>query len=274
MYTIFGANGFIGSHLVKKLDEQSIPCFSLGRNDEIPKKNLGHIIYCIGITADFRSRPYDTVEAHVCRLLEILKKCEFDSFTYLSSVRVYKYNCEPCDEESPILINSIDTDDLYNISKIMGEAVCFASGKKIKIIRLSNVYGNDTSSTNFLSSIIRDAVTKKKIILQTSLDSEKDYVSIQDVTNIILKIVQNGRFSIYNVASGKNITNFKIVEKLQELTKCEIVVHPDAKKIIFPNIKIQKIQEEFSFSPSFLLDDLHQIKSNYTKFDYNKHDSD
>ena len=35
----------------------------------------------------FRGRPYDTVDAHVHYLQEVLTRCQFDSLTYLSSTR-------------------------------------------------------------------------------------------------------------------------------------------------------------------------------------------
>jgi nucleoside-diphosphate-sugar epimerase len=191
--------------------------------------------------------------------LDVIKNHDFDTLTYLSSARVYQGNCEPCTEESTIQANPSDANDLYNISKIMGEAVCFASGKKVRVVRLSNVYGNDFNSDNFLSSVIRDAVLKEKIILNTSLDSEKDYISIHDVVDIIPRIAENGQFSLYNIASGRNISNQEIMEKLQDLTDCEILVNPDAKKVRHPRISIEKIQKEFSFSPAFLLRDLQKL---------------
>jgi len=263
-YTILGSKGFIGSHLVKKIQEKSFVCSCPERNDKLPKNNLGHIIYCIGVTADFRTRPFDTVDAHVCKLLDILKNHDFESLTYLSSTRVYQGNCESCCEESTIQVNPLEFNDLYNISKIMGEAVCFASGKKVRVVRLSNVYGDDYSSDNFLSSVIRDAILKKKVVLNTSPESEKDYISIHDVTDILLKIAQNGRFSLYNVASGRNISNSDIMKKLQDFTQCEVIVNPTAKKVTYPPINIQKIKQEFSFSPSSLLNDLQKMIIHYS----------
>jgi nucleoside-diphosphate-sugar epimerase len=102
-------------------------------------------------------------------------------------------------------------------------------------------------------------VVKKKVVLNTSLDSEKDYISIHDVVNILPRIAENGQFSLYNVASGRNTSNSYIMKKLQDLTHCEILVNPEAGKMCHPRISIEKIQKEFSFSPSSLLDDLQKI---------------
>ncbi|HXP50012.1 MAG TPA: hypothetical protein VN922_08665, partial [Bacteroidia bacterium] len=92
-YTILGSNGFIGSSLHKYLSERSEDCFCPPRNyifDE--KENLGHVIYCIGLTADFRDNPIETVNAHVSKLIKVLENTKYESFLYLSSTRVYAGN--------------------------------------------------------------------------------------------------------------------------------------------------------------------------------------
>ena len=89
-FTIFGSRGFIGSNLLQKLKHSNVECYTPDiHNNEILKENLGHVIYAIGLTADFRERQFDTVEAHVCLLHDLLKNATFDSFLYLSSTRVY-----------------------------------------------------------------------------------------------------------------------------------------------------------------------------------------
>ena len=76
-FSVFGFNGFIGSNMVDFLRNQKIECDEIDPNDpQVFEKNLGHVIYCIGVTGDFRKKPFDTVEAHVCLLSKILKQCK------------------------------------------------------------------------------------------------------------------------------------------------------------------------------------------------------
>src|SRR5437868_14664917 len=89
MITVLGASGFIGSHIVRELEQRGEKYYAPAKVETIWDKDLGNIIYCIGLTADFRTRPFDTVEAHVCKLNELLKRGRFDSLLYLSSTRVY-----------------------------------------------------------------------------------------------------------------------------------------------------------------------------------------
>jgi len=266
--TILGASGFVGSHLVSHLREKQIHYWAAHKDDlAIYKSNLGHVIYCIGLTADFRTRPFDTVDAHVCFLLKVLKECKFDSFLYLSSTRVYGSRKGIAREEDTIRVQPLDFDDLYNISKAMGESICFATRKdNVRVVRLSNVYGCDFKSDNFISSLIRDALGNKKIVLYTSLDSGKDYININDVVALLPKIALHGGHRIYNVASGKNITNGQIVSILSRLTDCIVKVDKNAKRICYPSICVNRIKEEFAFNPAMIANDLKGLVSKYNDF--------
>lgn len=263
LITVLGASGFIGSHLVKRLEEKGLRSYAPTRDEDISKKDLGNIIYCIGLTADFRSRPFDTVEAHVCKLLEILKTCTFDDLLYLSSTRVYGSQLPLAGEEDTICTNPLDFNDLYNISKIMGESLVLAHGKNTKIVRISNVYGADFKSYNFISSIVEEAITSKRIISHLSLSSEKDYISIDKVIDILLEICSKGQHRIYNLASGFNVTNNELLRKISELTDCEFKVNPNAETVTYPRIDIRRISAEFNFKPSNILDDLEDLLDIY-----------
>lgn len=260
-FTILGASGFIGSHLVQKLESKQITYSAPKRNADLQGKNLGHVVYCIGLTSDFRSKPFETVEAHVSKLLDILKFCEFESLLYLSSTRLYKHKSHTtiASELDEIEVNPNRLDDLYNFSKLMGESLLLNSGKDVKIARLSNVYGNDYHSDNFLPSIIRDALVDGEINLRTSLDSCKDYIHIDKVSELLLKIAADGKQRMYNVASGINTQNRELIEHIQKCTGCQVSVESNAPTISFPTISIQRIQQEFAFSPTNILNDITKL---------------
>jgi len=262
-FTVFGSTGYLGSSLVKKFKSDNIECATPDiRKDKIVDENLGHVIYAIGVP-NFKQNPSKAIDAHVILLNRLLNEAKFDSFLYLSSTRVY-YNATSTDEDSSLIVNPTDENNLYNISKIMGEAICNSSkNQNVRIVRLSNVTGNNINSNLFLPSIIQDAINFKKIILQTKLDSKKDYVFIDDVLDILPKISLQGKNIMYNVGSGKNISNEEIVKKLQEITDCEIEVEKNAIKYTFPTISINRIKEEFGFEPTSILENFEKIVSEY-----------
>jgi nucleoside-diphosphate-sugar epimerase len=263
--TVLGASGFIGSALVKRLEETKVEYLAPGRDEALTNRQLGDIIYCVGLTADFRSRPFETVEAHVCHLARILRDCEFDSLVYLSSARVYQGQNTPASEVDSLQVSTSDQEDLYNISKIMGESLALASTKKIRVVRLSNVYGNDFTSQNFLSSIIREAVSKGRVTVRNTPDAEKDYVSLHDVVSALTKISREGKQRLYNLASGMNVSNQVLLQKIHDFTGCEIVFDPSAAKTSFPAIRIDRLRSELGFRPRYVLDDLGDLIDSYRK---------
>jgi nucleoside-diphosphate-sugar epimerase len=264
MITVLGARGFIGSHLTHHLQASGIPFQAPDRDDSLRGRDLGQVIDCAGITADFRTRPYDTVDAHVCRLVELARHSSFLSFVYLSSTRLYKdHGPAKAREEDDISVNPVGAGGLYNLSKAMGEAVVHTFGDRGRVVRLSNVYGAGSEEHNFLASIITDALTTGEIVLRTSLESAKDYVSVADVVRLLPRIASDAREHTYNVASGVNVTNGEITGALARLTGCRVSVKADAETWTYPEIDIRRAREELGFQPSSLLDDLADVVDSY-----------
>ncbi|ASY63465.1 dTDP-glucose 4,6-dehydratase [Sinorhizobium sojae CCBAU 05684] len=253
-YTVFGASGLIGGHLVRRLRELGHDVLAAPRDfAAMPDADLGHVIYAIGLTADFRSRPFDTITAHVSLTADILRAAHFCSFLYLSSTRVYG-NGTQTEENASLSARPADPSDLYNLSKLTGEAICLQSGRPdVRIARLSNVVGIDEASADtFIGALCREARTGR-ITLQTALDSRKDYIWIGDVVDLLARIASEGTQSIYNVASGRNITHAQWVEAICGRTGCSLTVAEHAPAVSFPPISIQRIQREFQFYPADVL---------------------
>lgn len=252
-FTVLGATGVIGQALVSHLCEAGHSVSAPIRNDSgIWNRPLGHVIYAIGVTADFRSRPLDTVEAHVCQLRHCLQSAQFESLLYLSSTRVYS-GCSDGNravESATLTVNPHHSSDIYNLSKLMGESMCLQAGRAgVRIARLSNVVGGQDSATNnFIPSIIREAHSGQ-ILLRSDLSSAKDYIHINDVVQLLATIAVQGKHNSYNVASGRLLTHEQWVTALKRLTACRVKVQPQAPVLSFPSIDISRIQSEFGFSP-------------------------
>ncbi len=263
-FTVFGSTGFIGSHLVAALQRRGIECLAPPRDDSSwRERELGHILYAVGLTADFRHRPLETVRAHVGFLMDVLEYGRFETLTYLSSARVYG-GAERGLEETRFEVDPRSPDDLYNLSKLMGESLVLAkAGQRGRVVRLSNVYGPDWESENFLFSLIRDAVGTGRITIRTSPDSSKDYISVEDVTDLLIAIAVSGRQQLYNVASGRPVSNAELADALHTATNALVDFAADAPRQTFPAIDVSRITEEFGVRPRAVLDDLPRLVAAY-----------
>jgi nucleoside-diphosphate-sugar epimerase len=262
-FTVLGGSGFIGSHLVAHLRSVGHECRVLGRDysSELDMP-LGHVIYCVGVTGDFRWRPLETVSAHVCHLIALLERGRFDSITYLSSTRVYSTQTSPV---SALTVDPCNPDHLYNISKLMGESTCLTRHLHSKVVRVSNVYGMELQSHNFLASIVRSAVQHGRVNLQTTMESARDYVGIDDVVRMLPEIAVRGRRRVYNLAFGTNRTTAELMEALKRETGCIVEVAPDAATIRYPDIDIVDLRQEIGFRPKDVLEALPDLVAGYRK---------
>jgi len=263
LFTVLGAQGFIGSALVPYLQAQGHEVFAPARDDDtVLRRDLGHVIYCIGLTADFRARPYDTVRAHVSLLAELLERGRFESLLYLSSTRVYGKSAT-ASEMADLSVNSGDPSDLYNLSKLMGESICLhGGGRNARVARLSNVIGLDRGSENFVFELLREA-RSGRILLRSAPESAKDYILLNEAVALLSQIAQGGRRALYNVASGCSIRHSEICAELVRLTGCRVEVAANAPLLRFPDIDVSLIRNEFQFSARNVLTMLPKIVSEW-----------
>lgn len=246
-FTVLGASGYIGHRLVQRLRAEGHTVWAPARGDASAlNRPLGHVLYCIGLTGDFRARPFDTVDAHVIFLAQVLQRTQFDSLLYLSSTRVYM-GAARTDEEALLTVQPGDPSYLYNLTKLTGESLCHSSQRTgVRVARLSNVVGPgmDASSGNFIASLLRDA-RAGHVVLQTAPESAKDYIHIDDVVGWLPRIALDGQASTYNVASGVQTTHAQWVQWLVQHTGCSHVVQADAPMQYFLPINVQRLQAEF-----------------------------
>jgi len=240
---VVGAAGFIGRHLTDHLRARGWEVLALGRGDDAWRGvDLGHVFYCAGLTADFRVRPFDTVDAHVTFTTQLLREARFDSFLYCSSTRVYAGAADAV-ETARLLVDPNQPGDLYNLSKLMGEAACLASpNPAARVARLSNVFGHDPGSDNFIASIVRDAVTTGQVRLATDPGSAKDYIAVEDVAVALERIALAGPSRLYNVAAGANTANADILAALAAASGCAVVTTQDSPLVEFPPIRVERLR--------------------------------
>jgi nucleoside-diphosphate-sugar epimerase len=264
-FTILGATGTIGAALAGLLQFRNFAVLAVDRT-MLPGlfnggERLGHVIDCIGLTGDFRTRPLDTAEAHVGIPARCLAELEFDSFLYLSSTRVYA-RAAAAAEDTPLPCAPADASDLYNLTKLAGEALCLADGRpQVRVVRLSNVYGPEPGSGTFLGQIIAAGRGTGEVLFRQGPASGKDYVSLGDVVHLLPRIARHGRNRLYNLAAGTNTTHYEIAAILRDRLGWDVAFQPGAEAVRFPPIDITRLRAEFSPSLRNFSSDLPTIAS-------------
>jgi nucleoside-diphosphate-sugar epimerase len=246
-FTVLGASGYIGSRLVADLKTRGYYVQAPQRGDaEVLNQPLGHVLYCVGLTADFRFRPFDTMDAHVGVLADVLRHSQFESLLYLSSTRVY-IGAASTDEDALLTVQPGDPSYLYNLTKLTGESLCHCCGRAgVRVARLSNVVGPgiDTQSGNLVADLIRQA-RQGVMVLRSHPASAKDYIHIDDVLQLLPAIALSGRHSIYNVASGIQTTHAQWLRWFESAYNSGFELQKDAPLQSFKPISVERLKAEF-----------------------------
>lgn len=249
---ITGGDGFVGSHLTRKLIKEGADVQLIREPDLMGKStNLDGLDkyidkYYVDI-CDFRSLNKAVKRANpekifhlaaladLDRSLEIANQCievnikgttnllyalqdiKFDAFLFTSTCEVYGSNPPPFTEEM-----DLDPPSPYAVTKVAGEYLCKMFHKiyqyPIVILRLSTVYGPGQNIKRLIPSVIRSCIKKEKINI-TSGKQRRDFNYVEDIIGGIIKasITKGAIGEILNLGQGKTYTVREVVDKIVDL---------------------------------------------------------
>ena len=260
VFTILGAGGTIGRALAADLGQAGHTVHAITRA-VMPallasRRPVGHVINCIGLTGDFRIHPREAAEAHVAVTARCLGTLHCKSFLFLSSTRVYASGASTT-ESSTLRVQPDDSSELYNLTKLTGEALCLADPRAaVRVVRLSNVYGPGVDAACFLGQVLSEGRNTGHVLFRQAARSAKDYVSRQQVLRLLPLIATCGRSRLYNLASGHNTTHGQIAAMLRKSFGWRTAFAPDAPTVRFPPIDTTRLSAEFGPALSDLSTDL------------------
>ena len=257
---ILGSRGFIGSALATHLKHlgHEISCAEPSDLPNLPG-TFDVLIYAIGMTANFRKNFNRTINAHINILVDVVEWNKFRHLIYLSSTRLYSNNLSS-GESTDVRISGLNKDDFYNASKILGEMYSLHEcNQPVSVLRLSNVIGNDYRSENFLTSAVREAKYTGHLELRSNKNVEKDFILLEDVLEVVARVIYQPVGGVLNVASGTNLKLYKIAKIVSSLTGARLSCREVGAGTGFPSIDITKLTEIYNFHPQSVESKLEKI---------------
>lgn len=257
VFTVLGAEGFVGRRLSNELERASHVVNKPKRDVDLTAlgENLGHVVYCIGVTgSDFHREQFNVVEAHVSLVARILEHCKFLSFTYLSTTRTFSRSQDNGKGGREFLVDPLNSSDFYNLSKLLGEALVLNSGiPSARVARLSYVVDFVPNSTDEVSCLIR-AARQGRVVFASHPDTMKNYVLLSDVVSVLPEIAIGGRRPVYEIGGGANVKMHQIGDVLMRATGCEVSFQSGEIRRPMGTIDSAPLLEEFNFVPTPLLE--------------------
>lgn len=225
---VTGANGFIGTAVVNKLelDGFNVIKFNSSQGDiseynfikEYSDENISHIFHLAAKTfvPNSWNAPKEFYKTSLMGTENILEFCRDQniSLTFISSYLYGEPESLPISESSPIKSNNP-----YAHSKYLAEQLCKFYSEyydvKVTIVRPFNIYGKKQSDIFLVPHIISQVLNNEVIKVQ-NLQPKRDYLYLDDLIEGLVKTINSKQnFSIYNFGSGYSISVKEIIDTIQ-----------------------------------------------------------
>ena len=206
---ITGANGFVGSHLIRalKLNKKSII--------HIPHKEIMNTklqsfdsLYFLSAYGNmyFHNGDEKILQANVVDSIHLLleaKSCGFNSFVYISTSSV----------ELPV-------QTIYSRTKKAAEEILLSFIEKydlpICIIRPYSITGVGEQKEHLIPTLIRSCYTGE--LVNFAPKPKHDYIDVRDVISDILKLSEIGAKGIYELGNGFGVSNKEVLRLVEQAT--------------------------------------------------------
>lgn len=275
---ITGVSGLIGSHLCQKLaeDGESVVGLTHGMCDICDHDTVSRSIQSYRPDAVFHFAAHlpstpnpDFKKVNAIGTTNLLDACYRNGvkkFLYASSMSVYSTPPAylPVDEGHPTI-----PDDLYGLTKLLGETVCrcYAHVMKTVIVRFSSVFGaGDNSRVAY--RFMRSALKGNPILVDGDGSQSSDFIHVDDaVQGAILAMDEGKSGEVYNIGSGRETSVLELAERiagLNEPAKVKLSGKPATRSFRFV-ADIEKARKELGYSPSGLVDGLRKYREELVK---------
>lgn len=287
---VTGANGFVGSWLVKELLSNNVKVIAVIRNpnENIESINLKgvEIVYCeldditdlgnrvvlseqesidafyhlawAGVSTTLKN-DYNVQMNNIKRTYEAIQaayEMGCKKFVCTGSISEYAYN------GSPVTGNECPTPaDLYAACKASSHLLCdiFSRqhGISLNWVLISSIYGPGRLDNNLISYTIK-SLLKKEVPQFTKLEQQWDYIFVSDLAKALYLIGEKGMSNkTYPIGSGERRPLYDFVEILRNEIDAVLPVAIGAlpyKTAAIDNsiVDISELQRDTGFVPSVL----------------------
>lgn len=247
---VTGADGFIGSVLVRRLRESGMvvtalagpggasavhcdACVDLTQGGALlPWLDSKTLVFHLAGSADVRhsmDNPADDFRANVFSTLLVLESIRRvgAALVYCSSAAVYDDTAAlPWKEDSALSARSP-----YGAGKIAAEAYCRTYARvfdlDVRIGRIFSVYGEGMRRHAIRDFVERLAMDRKKLVVRGSGRQQRDYLHVDDVAAALICIATSGSpGAAYNIGAGVGVPIAELARRVATLAdshECAIV---------------------------------------------------
>ncbi len=295
---VTGANGFIGSHLVKELSrngnhvialvdprfDYSIICglpevniieFSLQEiealysNDNLCNSDIIYHLAWAGVNANFRNNEDEQLQ-NIRYGIDILKLANHFLIPKVlipgSAAEVSCGDGKITGDESPA------PSDIYSAAKVATRYLCQVYARQHNIVLVwplvTSIYGPGRDDNNLISYAIKTMLEGKKPSF-TKLEQLWDYLYVDDLIEALVALGEKGKNGVYPLGSGEDKRMSEYVKIIWQLVNPSISLgigelpYKNPNKIDNQVMDISKLVNDTGYIPKFHFEDGIKITINY-----------
>lgn len=268
---VTGATGFIGKSVCRLLSEKNIPFIShdsvmLDVTDSNSfnfsgANEIKAVIHLAGKTfvPDSWKNPSEFMRVNANGTMNVAEFCKKTN-AHLIYVSTYIYGNtkkNPINESHPA-----DVNNPYALSKKMGEDIALFYQKtfnlQVSIVRPFNVYGPGQNEMFLIPEVIKQVKQGIEIKVK-DLNPKRDFIYVDDVAGIILKILETKSQGIFNAGSGKSYSVKVLIDCIQKVAGTSLRVISEntirSNEISDTVADISKAKSELGWTPVYDLEE-------------------
>ena len=293
-----GIDNFSKSSINNIVNKKHFLKLDYGNKNKIKKflanNSISSVVHCAAYAYVLEGERKKKIYFHnnVQKSKKFINECirrKIKNFVFLSSSNVYKDSNKKKKENSKIKISNIKNN--YGKTKFLIEKFLLSKKKNFKnliILRLFNIAGytknlkylekKDEKNLRIFPLIFKKINDKKNISIYVKSKNyrfiypKRDYLHIDDLLNLIIKIIKNlnkyNKKEIYNVGMGNNYSLNEILSLIYKRLPTNMKKNfklkyekIDSKELISTLSDIKKTSQAFNWKPKY---SIHQIISSST----------
>lgn len=153
-------------------------------------------------------------------ILEACKNYNVNNLIYASSASIYGNSLNtPFKEEDEI----VEINDLYGATKKNNEIMAYTYSNLFNIntigLRMFTVYGPGSNPNMAYNEFVNKLINKEDIEIYNDGDIKRDFIYIDDVVDIIIKMMKNipdSNYNIYNICNNKEVSLLDFIKLLKD----------------------------------------------------------
>lgn len=250
---VTGSEGFIGSELVSFLESQGMRVegfdIAVDEAQDVSSyeavrqavERVDFVFHLAGVTDVWNSDKSSVFDANVVGVRNVLRACDTTGTPVIFSSSVAARNPE----------------NLYALSKEVGESLCKSSDADVSWVRFSNVVGGGTEKGQ-VYAMAEEAVVDGEIEVWGDGEIRRSYVTVETVVEGLFEMMEADASGFYGEFGSQTMTNYEIAELIVDATSSDVGVSvidkmpPSPKELVVSDVDGKEIESGIVETVSYL----------------------